>query len=94
MTVAEKTQLSLRLPTDLLASLDRIATTLERDRTWVIRRALRAYVETGEGAELLDVEKGLAQLVRGESFDFDEVLAEGDEVIARAEAERKLKKAG
>jgi predicted transcriptional regulator len=78
---ADKTQVSLRIPSDLIASFERIAAALDRDRTWVMLRAFRHYLEN-EGADILEEARGLEELDRGESFDLDEVLAEGDRIIA------------
>jgi predicted transcriptional regulator len=75
---------SLRMPAEVLSDLDRVATALDRPRSWVILRALRSYLEA-EGAEVLDAAAGLAELERGEAADFDEVLAGLQEVVDRAE---------
>ena len=78
---------SLRVPSDLIETLDRIATALERPRSWVMLRALRQYV-ADEGQEVLDVQEGIAELDRGEGIPIEDVLAEIDEFIAKAEAKR------
>ena len=51
-------------------------------------RALRQYV-ADEGQEVLDVQEGLAELERGEGIPIEDVLAEMDEIIAKAEAKHK-----
>jgi predicted transcriptional regulator len=79
---------SLRVPSDLIETLDKIAAALERPRSWVMLRALRQYV-ADEGQEVLDVQEGIAELDRGEGIPIEDVLAEMDEIIARAEAKRK-----
>ncbi len=79
---------SLRLPADLIETLDKIAAVLERSRSWVMLRALRQYV-ADEGQEVLDVQEGIAEAERGEVVPIEDVLAEMDEIIARAEAKRK-----
>src|SRR5205807_6932416 len=78
---------SLRVPADLIETLDKIAAALERSRSWVMLRALRQYV-ADEGQEVLDVQDGMAELDRGEGIPIEDVLAEMDEIIARAEAKR------
>jgi len=78
---------SLRVPADLIETLDKIAATLERSRSWVMLRALRQYV-TDEGQEVLDVQEGIAELDRGEGIPFDEAMAQWEEIIAKAEAKR------
>jgi predicted transcriptional regulator len=77
-----KAQLSLRVPLDVVESFDRIAKALDRDRSWVMLRALRLYLE-GEGAELAAEAAGLAALDRGESVDFDSVLDEAAALIPK-----------
>ena len=78
---------SLRVPTDLIETLDKIAVVLERSRSWVMLRALRQYI-ADEGQEVLDIREGIAEADRGELIPFDEVMAEAREIIARAEAKR------
>ena len=78
---------SLRVPADLIETLDKIAAALERSRSWVMLRALRQYV-ADEGQEVLDVQEGIAELDRGEGIPIEDVLAEIDEIIAKAEAQR------
>jgi predicted transcriptional regulator len=79
---------SLRVPSDLIETLDKIAAALERPRSWVMLRALRQYI-ADEGQEVLDVQEGIAELDRGEGIPIEDVLAEMDEIIAKAEAKRK-----
>lgn len=77
--------ISLRVPNDLLQKLDEIASAMDRPRSWVCLRALRQYV-ADEGAEILDVKEGIAQLDRGESVPLDDVIGELEVVVAKAEA--------
>jgi len=79
---------SLRVPADLIETLDKIAAALERSRPWIILRALRQYI-ADEGQEVLDVQDGIAEAERGETVPIEDVLAEMDAIIARAEAKRK-----
>ncbi len=81
------TPISLRVPMDVLRKLDEIAAAIDRPRTWVCLRALRQYI-ADEGAEILDVQEGIAQLDRGESVPFEDVIGELEEVLAKAEAKR------
>ena len=81
---------SIRMPTDVIETLDKIGAALERPRSWVILRAIRQYL-ADEGQEVLDVQEGIAEADRGEVFDFDEVMAELDEIIAQAEVKRAAK---
>ena len=87
MSVAQdKTQISIRVPFDMIATFDRIATVVERDRSWVMLRALKAYIERGEGRDVLQEIAGLESLDRGEGVDFDTVIGEAEAIIAEAEA--------
>jgi predicted transcriptional regulator len=88
--VIEKAQLSLRVPVDIVESFDLIAKALDRDRSWVMVRALRQYLDT-EGADLLHEAAGLASLDRGEGVEFDSMLDEASAVIAQAKADRAAK---
>jgi predicted transcriptional regulator len=78
---------SIRVPADVVERLDKVAAILERPRSWVILRAIRQYL-ADEGQEVLDVQEGIEELERGEGIPFDEVLAEMDEIIAKAEKKR------
>ena len=80
---AKTTQTSLRVPVDLLATYDRIAAALDRDRSWVMLRALRHYLD-GEGAGVLREAEGLAELDRDEGVEFDAVQAEADAIVTQA----------
>jgi predicted transcriptional regulator len=79
----QKTQSSLRVPTVTLDAFDLVAKALERDRTWVMLRAFRLYLD-GEGADILRDANGIAALDRGEGVDFDGVMEEADAIIAQA----------
>jgi len=79
---------SLRLPADLVEAFDRLAATLERPRSWVIERALRQYIDEGEGAEIAEDSESVAELDRGESVPAEDVLREAREIIGKAEAKR------
>ena len=78
---------SLRVPADLIETLDKIAAVLERPRSWVMLRALRQYI-ADEGQEVLDVQEGIAELDRGEGIPFEEAMTQWEEIIAKAEAKR------
>ena len=78
---------SIRVPADVIEKLDKVAAILERPRSWVIVRAIRQYL-ADEGQEVLDVQEGIEELERGEGIPIEDVLAEMDEIIAKAEAKR------
>ena len=79
--------ISIRVPADVVESLDKVAAILERPRSWVILRAIRQYL-ADEGQEVLDVQEGIEEAERGEGIPIEDVLAEMDEIIAKAEAKR------
>jgi predicted transcriptional regulator len=81
------TPVSLRIPSDLLQKLDRIAAIVERPRSWVLLRAIRQFLDD-EGQEILDVQEGIEQADRGECVPFDEVMAELEQIVAEAEGKR------
>jgi predicted transcriptional regulator len=41
----DKKQISIRVPTDVVAKFDKLAAHMDRDRTWVMLQALRRYLE-------------------------------------------------
>jgi predicted transcriptional regulator len=72
--------ISLRLPRDVLAAIEQVAQASDRSRSWVIVRALRRYMLT-EGADILAVVEGRAQLADGDAHDMDDVLDEIERLI-------------
>ena len=70
----------VRLPVDVLADIERIASATERTRSWVMVRALKLYL-AGEGAEILSALRGREELEKGGGHDLDDVIAEMDEII-------------
>jgi predicted transcriptional regulator len=80
--------ISLEVPGDMLDAYDKIAAALERPREWVMLRALREYLEEGEGREIAEDTESLAELDRGEYATLDESIQRVREIIARAEAKR------
>lgn len=90
MTKREKIQVSLRLPASLVGEFDRLADILDRDRTWVMQKALASYLAS-EGAEILADATGLEELDRGESVDLDDVLEKARKIVAAADRRRALR---
>jgi predicted transcriptional regulator len=79
---------SLRVPSDLIEAFDRLAAALERPRSWVMLRALRQYLEDGEGAEIAEDTESLAELDRGETVPSEDLWRRVEEIIANAEKAR------
>ncbi|MGO7176109.1 CopG family ribbon-helix-helix protein [Rhizobium ruizarguesonis] len=90
MLNSEKSQVSLRLPTSLVSQFDRIAAILERDRTWVMQKALSQYLAI-EGAEILADAQGLDELDRGDSVDLEDVLEKARAIVDAAEYRRRMR---
>jgi predicted transcriptional regulator len=91
--VPGKVQVSIRLPSEMAEAFETIAAALERDRTWVMLRAFRQYLEA-EGGDVLREAEGIAALNRGEGVEFDQVMDEVDDIIAQAEARQAARRAG
>ncbi|MBY3037217.1 MULTISPECIES: CopG family ribbon-helix-helix protein [Rhizobium] len=90
MLNGEKSQVSLRLPTSLVSEFDRIAAILERDRTWVMQKALSQYLAI-EGAEILADAQGLDELDRGDSVGLEDVLEKARTIANAAEYRRGMR---
>ena len=92
MANGERTQISLRVPSDMIGTFERIAGVLDRDRTWVMLQAFQFYLDR-EGQEILSDAEGIASVDRGETVDWDAARARMDAAIARGAAAH-VKKAG
>ena len=90
MASNDRTQVSLRVPNELLADFEKIAVALERDRSWVMLRAMRSFLG-GEGAVLLGEADGVAELDRGEGVDLDAMLAEARTLLGATPAAQSRK---
>lgn len=72
--------LTMRLPVEVLKDIETIARTCNRTRSWVIVRALKAYL-AAEGGEVLGVVKAREERAAGLAYDLDDVLAEVDAIL-------------
>jgi predicted transcriptional regulator len=86
MSVELSDPISMRLPVDVLEAIERVAKATDRSRSWVMVRALRRYLAT-EGADILAVIEGRAQIAAGKSHDMDDVLDEVDRIIRSPKGE-------
>lgn len=77
--------LTLRLPTDVLSDIEAVARTSERTRSWVIVRALKAYM-AGEGREILEIARARQAVDAGAGDDLDDVIAEVEAITKGAAA--------
>ncbi|HXZ00296.1 MAG TPA: ribbon-helix-helix protein, CopG family [Stellaceae bacterium] len=82
---------TLRVPGNVAARLDRLAALVERPRSWVLVRALRHYLKA-EGAELLRDAEAMAKLDRGDGVPARQVVDEVDAIIRRGKARRGRKR--
>lgn len=76
---------TLRIPSDVLADIERIAAGIERTRSWVMVRALKLYL-AGEGEELLAVLSARAESDADGGHDADLVLKELTDLVGDTKA--------
>ena len=77
--------ITMRIPRDVLAEIEEIAHISERSRSWVIVRAMKAYL-AAEGKEIKDIAKARRAIENGAGFDLDEVIEEAEAIIKGAAA--------
>lgn len=77
--------ITLRLPLDLLAEIEAVAAACERSRSWVMVRALKAYMAQ-EGREIQEMADARKAVEDGAGFDAQDVLAEVDAITKGAAA--------
>lgn len=77
--------ITLRLPLDLLAEIEAVAGACERSRSWVMVRALKAYLAQ-EGREILEIKQARKAVADGQGTDADDVLVELDTILKGAAA--------
>ncbi len=79
----QKTQISIRLPKSILEKFDRIAEGIDRDRSYVMNEAFKAYLKA-EGGEILEEIEGFARLDAGEGVDVDTMLDKARAIVAKS----------
>jgi predicted transcriptional regulator len=84
--------LSLRAPIAVVEQFDRVAAVLQRDRSWVVLRALRQYLDR-EGREVLEDAEAIAALAHGEGLPFEDALRDVDGIIDGPEPKARRKAA-
>jgi predicted transcriptional regulator len=77
--------ITLRLPLDLLAEIEAVAGACERSRSWVMVRALKAYMAQ-EGREIQEMAAARQAVANGEGTDAEEVLADLNAITKGAAA--------
>ena len=66
--------ISARIPESLGAQIDQLATVLDRNRSWIVEEALRAYIED-EIEFIKAVQEGLDAYEAGRVIPHEEVIA-------------------
>jgi predicted transcriptional regulator len=84
------THVSLRVPSEVATAFDKLATALDRPRSWVMLRALRQYLED-EGAEIFEDLESIAELDRGESTSSEALHEKLRGILAGARGQRATK---
>jgi predicted transcriptional regulator len=74
MSMTAKGVFTIRISSELQDRLDAIAEAIERPRSWVVNRALEAFVET-ETWQIEEIKRGLAEADAGEFATEAEVAA-------------------
>lgn len=74
---------SIRLDSEKLARLDRLAAAIDRSRSWVMNQAIEQYLDYEEWFAQ-SVREGIASADRGELTPHDEVMAEARRRISKA----------
>jgi predicted transcriptional regulator len=72
---------TLRVPAGVLSDIEKIAEATERSRSYIIVRALKAYL-LSEGSDILAAINGRDQIAAGEHEDMNDVIASMDRIIA------------
>lgn len=76
--------ITLRLPVDVLADIERVAGACDRTRSWAMVRALGNYLnQSGEGGHILSIIAGREEAASGGGHDIDDVIAELDAIVLR-----------
>jgi predicted transcriptional regulator len=70
----DKQTVSFRLETAKVAALDALATTMDRDRTYLLDEAVEAYLEIHQW-QLKEIEAGIAEADAGQVIDHRKVKA-------------------
>lgn len=70
----------LRVPSDILASIQAIAEATDKSTSNIIVRALRTYL-LNEGADVLAAVRGREQIAAGNFEDIDDLVADVDKII-------------
>ncbi|QDT53864.1 Ribbon-helix-helix protein, copG family [Caulifigura coniformis] len=70
----ERINVTCRLPAEDVAFLDQIAINMERDRSYLIKKAVEEYIAS-QRWQLEEIDRGLAEIEAGQLASDDEVEA-------------------
>lgn len=69
--------IALRLPSDILGEIETIARISGRSRSWIMVRAMKAYL-AAEGHEILELDRARKAVAEEGATELDDLLAELD----------------
>ncbi len=72
--MTDTVSLSFRVSTDKARDVERLSATMDRPKSWVLEKALDAYLET-QAWQVAHIEEGLAELRQGGSVPHEDVAA-------------------
>ncbi|HZS90412.1 MAG TPA: CopG family ribbon-helix-helix protein [Chloroflexota bacterium] len=81
------TVMNVRLDAETKEALDLLAREMDRPRAHLAARAIAEYVQRNAW-QIAAIKEGIRQLDAGQSYDYDDVMAELDGIIAGEEAGR------
>lgn len=81
------TVMNVRLDAETKEALDLLAREMDRPRAHLAARAIAEYVQRNAW-QIAAIKEGIRQLDAGQSYDYDDVMAELDSIIAGEEAGR------
>ena len=71
---------TVRIPSEVNSSLEKIAEATDRSKSYIIVRALKTYL-LNEGADILNAIKGREQIAEGNFEDIDDVIGDLENII-------------
>jgi len=83
------THLSFRTEESKCSELDKLAKSMDRDRSWVINEAIDSYLELHRW-QLERIEKGIAASKAGRTLSTEEVLQRIEDMIAETKARKAI----
>lgn len=72
--------ITLRLPNDVLAAIETVARISGRPRSWVMVRAMKAYLAS-EGRDILDLDRARREAAQDGATGLDDLLSDLDRTL-------------